>query len=92
MAVYFFLIQNAMDEHFSVHLPAVNAPASAVEDLSSSFKGEVIRVDNREEIDSLDLDKDKAYMIIVTLKPINCKTEKDEYHSFQKNGKFYVKQ
>ena len=79
-----------MDENYSVNLPAVTAPASAIEDLSSTFKGEVIRVDNAQDIDKLDMTKDKSYLIIVSLKPINCKTEKEEYRSFQKNGIIFV--
>lgn len=75
-----------MDEHFSVNLPAVTAPKSAVEDLSSTFKGEVIKVDNPEDFENLDLDKDKAYMIVVSLKPVTGSSEEDEYKSIQENG------
>lgn len=82
------MLQAAMDEQFSVNLPAVTAPKSAVDDLASTFKGEVIKVDNPDKIEDLDLTKDKAYLIIVTLKPIRSGSEEDEYHSFQENGEF----
>jgi len=72
-----------MDEKFSVHLPEVTSPASALETLETSFPGAVVRADTPADVASLELKPDTQYLIIVSLSPI---TGQNEYSEFQANG------
>ena len=77
------IAQTAMDESYSIQLPTVSSPTSAIETLLTSFTGEVIKVDNPDEVQTLNLDPSKSYMIVVNLPPV---TKHDEYGSFQASG------
>ena len=73
-----------MDDQFSVHLSAVKHPQAAIDTAVSSFSGEVHRVDNSEDLETLDLEDGKSHLIIVTLSPTRGK---DEATAFATNGK-----
>ena len=72
-----------MDDQFSVHLPAVTDPTKAIDTLTNTFNGQVIRVDKPEDLTSLKLDDGKKFLIIVTLAPV---LGKDEAKTFKHNG------
>ena len=76
-----------MDDQFSVHLSAVKHPQEAIDTAVSSFKGEVHRVDNSEDLESLDLEDGKSHLIIVTLAPTRGR---DEAKAFSANGKLFL--
>lgn len=73
-----------MDDQFSVHLPAVVSPKSAIDAMSASFPGEVVRVNNPDKFADLQLKDDKSYFIVVNLQPIQGQSE---FGSFKKNGR-----
>ncbi|KAL4226778.1 ATPase [Mactra antiquata] len=75
-------VKSAMDGEFSVHLPAVIEPSSAINTLSSSFNGEVIRAVSPDDIINKNMENNKSYLIIVTLQPIDAN---NEYDCFKKN-------
>ncbi|XP_045164374.2 V-type proton ATPase subunit S1-like [Mercenaria mercenaria] len=75
-------VKSAMDDQFSVHLPAVISPKATIESLSKSFSGSVIKVDNPEDFANLKLEDGKGYLIIVSLEPIHSQ---EEFGSFKRN-------
>lgn len=75
-------IKSAMDDQFSVHLSAVKQPQEAIDSIVSSFPGEVHRVDNSDQLDSLELKEGKKHLILVTLPATRGK---DEAKAFAKN-------
>lgn len=60
-------IKGAMDEQFSIHLSAVKHPQEAIDNAVSSFPGEIHRVDNSDQLESIELKDGKTYLILVTL-------------------------
>ena len=72
-----------MDDQFSVHLSAVKKPQEAIDTIVSSFPGEVHRIDNSDQLDSLELEEGKQHLILVTLPPTRGK---DEAKAFAENG------
>lgn len=60
-------IKVAMDDQFSIHLSAVKHPQEAIDTAVSSFPGEIHRVDNSDQLESLELKEGKTHLILVTL-------------------------
>lgn len=79
----FVTFQAAMDNQFSLQLPAVVSPKETIESLSKSFAGKIVRIDNPEEFANLKLEDGKGYLIIVSLQPIQSQ---EEFGSFKRNG------
>ncbi|XP_052781382.1 V-type proton ATPase subunit S1-like [Mya arenaria] len=75
-------VKAAMDENFSVHLPEIASPTSAVQKLSTSFTGERVTVDSPTDLENMDLKPGTQYLIIISLKPISGK---DEFSEFKMN-------
>lgn len=75
-------VKSAMDNQFSIQLPAVTNPKETIDSLSKSFSGEVVRVDNPDEFANLKLEDSKSYLIIVNLEPIQSQ---EEFGSFKRN-------
>ncbi|XP_060570834.1 V-type proton ATPase subunit S1-like [Ruditapes philippinarum] len=75
-------VKSAMDDQFSVHLPAVVSPKETIESLSKVFSGKVIKVDNPDEFANLKIKDNEGYLIIVSLQPIRSE---EEFGSFKRN-------
>ncbi|XP_050413804.2 V-type proton ATPase subunit S1 [Patella vulgata] len=60
-------IKALMEEQFSVHIPSVKLPTTAISDLKESFKGRQHTVESSSDIPSLPLDDGKSHLILVIL-------------------------
>uniref|UniRef100_A0A0B7ANW2 V-type proton ATPase subunit S1/VOA1 transmembrane domain-containing protein n=1 Tax=Arion vulgaris TaxID=1028688 RepID=A0A0B7ANW2_9EUPU len=76
-------IKECMENHFSMELPQVSNPCDAVEKLKASFSGDVHTVTSVDQVESLNLDKDKKVLIIVHLNPVTG--QKDQENVIQQN-------
>ena len=72
-----------MDDQFSIHLSAVKHPQEAIDTAVSSFPGEIHRVDNSDQLESLELKEGKTHLILVTLPSTRGK---EDSKAFAENG------
>lgn len=75
-------VKSTMDDQYSVHLPAVATPHVAIETLTKDFKGQIVRVDNPNQLADLQIKDGESYLFIVQLKPT---IGKNEAQAFQEN-------
>ncbi|KAK6177180.1 hypothetical protein SNE40_015336 [Patella caerulea] len=60
-------IKALMEEQFSVHIPSVKLPTTAISDLKESFKGRQHTIESSSDIPSLPLGDGKCHLILVIL-------------------------